>query len=251
MKSLLIQKPWLVFILFFLVVVNSGCDIIDPQEPAVFSVNPGKNIIEKGKTFQFTIQQLTKDGRNAGLAIVFRSKNPDIATVNRHGIVTGKKQGNAKIEIMCGDKSFISEISVVEEEQFGFHRTKYGVVADNGTLLLEEIGGYLGTGHVTNFFGDNKAYWQIMYSIKNISKRNLFIDPDNFVMLGDNKEVIRSSNSRLNRSELLKKQWLEPGKSIDHGLVVFLQPHADFKLRNARIRYDDKLNPGIIYKIQN
>lgn len=240
-----------VALLSIIFTASSGCNKPEFKEPAVFSVDPALRLVKVGSRFKYTVGQFDEKGRKTNYPVIFKSADPKVATVDKNGLVTAKKSGSIKIEAGCKDKSFTLKVDVMEE-LYSMNLPDEGIIADNGTVLLHNIGG-MNDGYHVNYFGDSKGYLQMMFSIKNVSPDKLLVDPDHFAMLGSEKETVISTNSKLNKPKykgLLRKQWLEPGQTIEN-LVIFMRPRFNFNFNKARIVYDDHINPKIVDSLQN
>lgn len=75
----------------------------------VLKLKATKKSLKKGKTYTVAIKSITKKTTDA---VTYKSSKSGVASVDKFGVVTAKKKGNATITVKCGKKSAKLKITV-------------------------------------------------------------------------------------------------------------------------------------------
>lgn len=81
---------------------------IQVQAAAKVKLNKTKLTIDKGETYQLKVKNTKKK-------VTWSSKNKSIATVNKKGVVKGRKAGTTTITAKVGKKKYTCKVTVQEE----------------------------------------------------------------------------------------------------------------------------------------
>lgn len=81
---------------------------IQVQAAAKVKLNKTKLTIDKGETYQLKVKNTKKK-------VTWSSKNKSIATVNKKGVVKGRKAGTTTITAKVGKKKYACKVTVQEE----------------------------------------------------------------------------------------------------------------------------------------
>ena len=118
---------------------NASRTKADPvPEVTGLSVSPATASVRVGGTTTLTAN--VTGTYTDGLSMTWTSSNPDIATVNANGVVTGVAVGTATITVSCGGKTATSTVSVVNEVTETISTTGYDV-AETGRVSISSADG--------------------------------------------------------------------------------------------------------------